>query len=171
MGHVATMEGYKRAVQAMEGKSKEADCERTDRKLYMQTSDILCMDVLWSQDKGQDYKQGDMGKDWTGKYGKHHKKKKKKTGWDTWRRWRDINGLYKLWRGKVKRQTAKELTGNYTCRHPTSDAWMCCGVKTRDKIINKVIWERIGQENMGSIIRRRSIRWMGHVATEFEGEK
>jgi len=34
----------------------------------------------------------------------------------------------------------------------------------RDKITNKEIWKRTGQEDMGNIIRRTRLRWMGHVA-------
>ena len=32
----------------------------------------------------------------------------------------------------------------------------------RDKITNKAIWERTGQEDMGIIIRRRRLRLLGH---------
>ena len=43
MGHMARMDGQRRAVQAMdwspEGKRREADRKRTGRKLYVKTSD------------------------------------------------------------------------------------------------------------------------------------
>src|SRR6218665_960495 len=36
-------------------------------------------------------------------------------------------------------------------------------VSWRDKITNKGIRERTGQEDMGSIIRKRRLWWLGHV--------
>src|SRR6218665_1248324 len=41
-------------------------------------------------------------------------------------------------------------------------------ISWRDKIRNKAVLERTGQEDMGNIIRR--LRWMGHVA-RMEGER
>ena len=57
MGHVARMDGERRAVQAMdwspEGKRvKEADCKRTrPQKNWQETirEDIRCMDMTWSE--------------------------------------------------------------------------------------------------------------------------
>jgi|SRR6218665_13686 len=42
-------------------------------------------------------------------------------------------------------------------------------ISWRDKITNKVVWERMGQEDMGNITRRRRLCSMGHVA-RMEGE-
>src|SRR6218665_3066700 len=79
--------------------------------------------------EGQDYKQGDVEKDGTGKYEKHHKKKK--TTLDGWRlarmdgQRRAVQAMDWSLEGKRKRgMTAKELARNYSLYAKTSDAWI-----------------------------------------------
>src|SRR6218665_1088611 len=90
------------------GKWKKAGC-RTQQMAQKNITHLL---------EGQENKQGDMEKDGTGRYGKHHKKKTTLGGSGT----RGEDGWTKTGctgHGlESKRQTAKELAGNYTLRHP-----------------------------------------------------